>query len=349
MNAITKNEPRLPLAELSRIADNAASKFTFQDYKSRKAKRTIARQDAELERFELFLYNQGHAADVGNLRDDPLSWQYITYGFVMAFVEWAKQEGYALSTINLHISTIKTYAKLAVRAGAMTVEQFVPIQLIQGYGYSEAMRVDTTRTQTRHSTSTKKSKSNIVARESIERMKTPVDGTIQAVRDALLMAILFDHGFRVGEVALFTFEMIDSESDTLTFYRPKVKKTQTHALSPDVLRLLHIYQSFGVVRSGPLFISTRKDKTQDHIGMTDQAIIQRVRFLGKNYGIPNLSPHDCRHTWATYAAQAGTPLDALQHAGGWNSPAMPMRYIEAARIANERVILGNKPEKKKRK
>lgn len=349
MSNITKIEPRLPLAELSKIADNAAAKFTFNDYKSRKAKRTIARQDVELERFERFLCEQGHASDVGNLRDDPLAWTYITHGFVMAFVEWMKLEGFALTTINLHISTIKTYAKLSVKARAMPVEQFVPIQLIEGYGHTEAMRVDTTREQTRHSSSTKKSKSNIVSREVIERMKTPVDGTIQAVRDALLMSILFDHGFRVGEVALLCVEMIDRESDTITFYRPKVSKTQTHALSPDVLRLLAMYLTFNVPRIGPLFISTRKDKMQDHVGMTEQAIIQRVRFLGKHHGIGNLSPHDCRHTWATYAAQAGTPLDALQHAGGWNSPAMPMRYIEAARIANERVILGNAPIKKKRK
>jgi hypothetical protein len=26
--------------------------------------------------------------------------------------------------------------------------------------------------------------------------------------------------------------------------------------------------------------------------------------------------------------------------GGWNSPAMPLRYVEAAQIANERVTLG---------
>jgi hypothetical protein len=28
------------------------------------------------------------------------------------------------------------------------------------------------------------------------------------------------------------------------------------------------------------------------------------------------------------------------HGGGWNSLAMPLRYVETARIANERVTLG---------
>jgi ATP-dependent DNA helicase RecQ len=38
-------------------------------------------------------------------------------------------------------------------------------------------------------------------------------------------------------------------------------------------------------------------------------------------------------------ARSGTPLGRLQDAGGWNSPAMPLRYVEAAKIANQGVKL----------
>ena len=44
---------------------------------------------------------------------------------------------------------------------------------------------------------------------------------------------------------------------------------------------------------------------------------------------------DSGHHWATQAARSGTPIDRLQDAGGWASVAMPLRYVEAARIANE--------------
>jgi hypothetical protein len=30
-------------------------------------------------------------------------------------------------------------------------------------------------------------------------------------------------------------------------------------------------------------------------------------------------------------------IDGLQDAGGWSSPAMPLRYVEAAKVANEGV------------
>jgi integrase len=60
-----------------------------------------------------------------------------------------------------------------------------------------------------------------------------------------------------------------------------------------------------------------------------------VELLGRHAGIENLSPHDCRHYAATYEARKGTQLDRLIDMFGWNSPAMAMRYIEAAHIANE--------------
>lgn len=36
---------------------------------------------------------------------------------------------------------------------------------------------------------------------------------------------------------------------------------------------------------------------------------------------------------------SGTDQLALQEAGGWASPAMPRRYVERAKIANDRVKL----------
>lgn len=36
--------------------------------------------------------------------------------------------------------------------------------------------------------------------------------------------------------------------------------------------------------------------------------------------------HDLRHTWASWHAQAGTPMFALQQLGGWKSPRMLQRY-----------------------
>ncbi len=43
-------------------------------------------------------------------------------------------------------------------------------------------------------------------------------------------------------------------------------------------------------------------------------------------GLKNFRWHDLRHTWASWHAQAGTPLNVLQELGGWASAEMVRRY-----------------------
>lgn len=46
----------------------------------------------------------------------------------------------------------------------------------------------------------------------------------------------------------------------------------------------------------------------------------------KRVGIENFRWHDLRHTWASWHAQAGTPLHVLQELGGWQSVEMVRKY-----------------------
>ena len=61
-------------------------------------------------------------------------------------------------------------------------------------------------------------------------------------------------------------------------------------------------------------------------------------MLGKLIGIKNLSPHDLRHSWATEHARQGVNVKALQQAGGWSSPSMPLHYVQENDIANEGLV-----------
>ncbi len=79
-------------------------------------------------------------------------------------------------------------------------------------------------------------------------------------------------------------------------------------------------------------------------GMTAGAINKRVGFLGQQIGLKGLSPHDCRHYWATSASRGGTDIKSLQDAGGWKSPAMPLRYVESTAVANKGVRLVDEEE-----
>ena len=55
----------------------------------------------------------------------------------------------------------------------------------------------------------------------------------------------------------------------------------------------------------------------------------------KRAGITDFSPHDCRHTWATWHYRANRDLPALMELGGWKSVSMVMRYahVNTAHLA----------------
>ena len=82
------------------------------------------------------------------------------------------------------------------------------------------------------------------------------------------MALLLDHGLRVGEVAGLTvgaFDLPDAgpsgrrKAGELRFYREKVDKVQTHRLSRDALDAAQAYLAQDAPPIGPLLRASRKD------------------------------------------------------------------------------------------
>ena len=58
-----------------------------------------------------------------------------------------------------------------------------------------------------------------------------------------------------------------------------------------------------------------------------QVATKAWRTAVKTVGLPHgFRFHDLRHTWASWHAQDGTPLNVLQLLGGWSSLEMVQRY-----------------------
>jgi integrase len=148
-----------------------------------------------------------------------------------------------------------------------------------------------------------------------------------------------DHGLRCGEIAGLPPNAIDLAEGQFTFYRSKVSTEQTHKLSADTLRAAVAYLMKDGPASGGLLRDSIKGGRLTGVAISERAINKRVGELGKRIGVASLSPYDLRHYWTSAAGRGKSDPKAMMNAGGWKSPAMPIRYAEDDQIADEGVTL----------
>lgn len=322
------------LAIAGRLANEKAQRGTFQRFKKGKADNTRSRYDDDLKRFQVFLASIGLAAD--DLATNPIAWSGVTWGIVEAFKEWMERQGDAIASINVRLSTVKIFARLAAQAGTLAPDELRMIETVRGYKRSEGVNIDKQRKTTRRGT--KKAMWTELKPRQVEALKAQPD-TPQGRRDAVMIGLMLSLGFRVSEVAALRVSDVDIERGLIKVYRSKVDKAQTHQLSNGLYAALRAYLAHDAGSADePLLKSSAKGGKLTRSGITRFGIQKRVQQLGADIGVDNLSPHDLRHMWATIAARKKTPIDRLMDAGGWSSPAMPLAYIQREAIANSGVI-----------
>lgn len=338
--------PATQAAELLKVAaaaDRAAARGAFAAYRAGLSEQTRRAQDADLARWGRYLAAVG-APGVGyDWAGDPSSWAGVTWGLIEAFLRWQLAGGYAVASVSRALSTVRSYCRQAARAGVITAEALALIETIEAAAprSKKARNLDQQREVTR--IGEKKAVPTKISPAEARTLKAQSVDTPQGRRDGLLMCLLLDHGLRVSEVADLQVRDLDVRRGSMTFYRRKVDKTQTHKLTKDTLKAARVYMQLDALATGGLLRnSDRTGQLGEPISI--QGLRDRVTFLGKRAGLEGLSPHDCRHFWASRAAQGGTDPLALQEAGGWASLAMPRRYVEAALVANERVRLAEDDE-----
>lgn len=336
--------PAGTLAQAAQAADTAAGAAALTMYRAGLAPHTRRAQAADLASWAGYLLAVGVEGAVCEWGDDAGCWAAVSYGLVAGFRQWLLAEGYAVATVARRLATVRKYAELAAQAGALDPDALRLIQTVHAPSGRAARNIDAERPEARREGAKKATPATLTAEQAAALKAQP--NTPQGRRDALLLALLLDHGLRAGEVAALNREGLDLAAGMLTFYRSKVNKTQMHKLTADTLRAALAYLADRGDAPGALLWATdRGGQLVEGARLSTVSIWRRVKAAGAAVGAPALGPHDLRHYWATVATRAGTGVRALQEAGGWSSPAMPLRYAEAAAVANDGVKLDRREER----
>jgi len=325
------------LQAVAAAADQHAADNIFTIYQSTKAPNTLRRQEADLRLFGQFITEiSGVQFDGCAFCDHPGAWAIVTGGLVIAYRQWMLKQGYDGDSVNVRLSTVRTYAKLAQQAGMVSEGEYLKIAGVSGYSQKEIKRVDAKRDAKR--IGTKKERANFLKRGVVAQLKGMECTRPSDYRDRLLMCLMLDHGLRVSEVEALAVGSVDMHARSLAITRIKTSTADTHDLTDDTHAALLDYLPHIADRAAdaPLIAGSVKSGRLTEGGMSDRAINARVGEIGKRFGIDNLSPHDLRHTAADEVVKHNGIQSAMQW-GGWSSPAMPIRYAERRKISNRGV------------
>jgi integrase len=136
-----------------------------------------------------------------------------------------------------------------------------------------------------------------------------------------LVMFLLGTGARLSEALYLDWRELDLAEAHVTFLETKngeARGVPLHARLVHALRALR-HRHGSVFRTNTCRAYAEKESGGGQIKTAFKGACRRA-------GIADFSPHDCRHTWATWHYAANRDLIALMKLGGWKSERMVLRY-----------------------
>jgi integrase len=136
-----------------------------------------------------------------------------------------------------------------------------------------------------------------------------------------LVMFLLGTGARLSEALYLDWREVDLAQAHVTFLETKngeARGVPLHARLANALRALR-HRNGSVFRTGAGRPYAEKESGGGQIKTA-------FRGASRRAGITDFTPHDCRHTWATWHYAANRDLIALMKLGGWKSERMVLRY-----------------------
>ena len=255
----------------------------------------------------------------------------INSKMILDYIRKMTDDGYAVKTINLRLSSIKGFCKYAMKNNILQIDQLNDILEISGLEETEVSELIYL------------SLSEITA-----LLKLPDPNTKYGARDRFYIILLYDSGARDFEIlGLPTekFKINKNGTGEITILG-KGKKSRTTPISKGVIEAYQQYCKFWEQKEY-LFYTTRKGictpMSADNAG---RILIKYETIMRETHpNMAHLHPHLFRHSRAMHLLEAGVPLPIIQEWLGHASIETTRIYASATtemkRKEAEKVIKAN--------
>ena len=260
---------------------------------SRRAQRTALRTIAKL---------VSHEAD-----EMTLPWWMLDYAHTSA-IRAKLAETFAPNTANRMLAALRGVLKAAFKLGLMDSDHM-----------ARACSVAAVR-------GTRVVKGRALSRGELTALFEVCDGsTPGGARNAALLGLLYGGGLRRAEVVALDRDDYDKATGKLVV-RGKGNKERVAWATNGSRDALDAWLAVRGDEAGPLFFPVAKGGKLEPRRMSDQAVAELVRRLGRKAKIARFSPHDMRRTFIGDLLDGGADLATVQGLAGHASPTTTSRY-----------------------
>jgi tyrosine recombinase XerC len=220
--------------------------------------------------------------------------QKVTHILLRGFLAELTGSGRERSTVGRKVSAVRSFFKFLLQEGVISRN---PAEGLRGLRRTKKLPGFLDETQTE------------------ELVTAPTESEPQGLRDRAILELLYSTGLRVSEVAGLTVEDVDLDTE-MVLARGKGKKERLVPMGVKAALAVRKYlrsRGQSAKKAKPLFLNRFGKR------LTQRSIRRVVDKYARAKGLPHVSPHTLRHSFATHMLDRGADLRAVQELLGHSS------------------------------
>ncbi len=225
------------------------------------------------------------------------------------------EAGYGASSVNQRLSAIRKLAREAADNRLMDPTLLAGIEGVPG-----AKRLG------------RRAGNWLTLQQAQALLDAPDTSTLKGLRDRALLAVAIGCGLRRGEIVALTFEHIQLREGRWVIIDlvGKHQRVRSVPMPGWCKRAIDAWQAAaGLSAQGFVFRPLHRSAVVIGEQIVSQTVHDLVEVYARQVGLPALSPHDLRRTFAKLARKGGAELDQIKESLGHASVETTERYVGA--------------------